>query len=376
MRSYETIDTVIIMENTQATPQATQPFEDPRKLAETLSNISAHDATDVICILHTNSVAASEAVKANLLKSPEHILQNGDLHGITEDDVMFDPEVNKKHREFALRISSEVRVPTDGFRFGRSKQYCDIVLTPNENDALISKVHFKIYVNSQGSLMLEDLSTNGTVVDDAHLKCRRHVKTILQKRPATIALKNGSIICVVGEPSRTEIKFMVRIPNRGDHEDVYEDNLRKYLAARGNVATFASMRESSYGNFWNGGSIYNFTGLLGKGAFATVYKVQTKKEGQVYAAKELDKRRFIKNGVLDLKFDSELNIMSYTHLRLNPQTQWHWPPNYGCRFSVTFGFNTAGAFVSEQHTSDHESLLQQKASTAAKICWLYTLLGI
>lgn len=291
----------------QPTQSATQPVDDPRRFGKNLSNVSEHDATDVICLLHPTSPAAFEAVKANLLYAPEHILQNHDLEGISEDDLLFRREYNQS-RDIALRMSSTVKNAKDGFRFGRTKLQCDILLTAFEHDNLVSKVHFKIFVNSQGSLMLQDLSTNGTIVDDAHLKARdRRGKQAL--RPATIALKHGAIISVVGGLNQEEIKFMVRIPTRGDNEDAYEDNLKKYLAARGDVAQFASMRESSYGNHWNGGSLYNFTGLLGKGAFATVYRIQTKKEGDIYAAKELDKRRYIKNGVLDMKFDSELNIM-------------------------------------------------------------------
>ena len=291
----------------QPTLNATQPVEDPRRRGTNLSNVSDVDATDVICLLHPNSPAAFDGVKANLVIAPQHILQNDDLDDITEDDVDFNP-LYQQPRDIALRMSSEVRNPKDGYRFGRLRSTCDIVLTSNPDEALVSKTHFKIFVNSQGSLMLQDLSTNGTIVDDIHLTTRKR-KEDKKVQTATTVLKNGSIISVVAGRSRDEVKFMVRIPNRGDKEDEYEENLRRYLAARGSVAQFASMRESSYGNHWNGGSLYNFTGMLGKGAFATVYRVQTKKEGDVYAAKELDKRRFIKNGVLDMKFDSELNIM-------------------------------------------------------------------
>ena len=55
--------------------------------------------------------------------------------------------------------------------------------------------------------------------------------------------------------------------------------------------------------------MYNVTGQVGKGAFATVYKLATKQHGVVYAAKELDKRCFMRNGVLDQKVDNELKIM-------------------------------------------------------------------
>ncbi|KAH0848382.1 hypothetical protein AYO21_04408 [Fonsecaea monophora] len=291
----------------QPTQPSTQPIEDPRRLRRNVSNISNEDAIDVICLLSPTSPAAFEAVKANLLDSPMHILQNADLQDISEDDLLFRDEFNQP-RDLALRMSSPVTNLKDGFRFGRARNQCDVLLTAYDDDNLVSKVHFKIFVNSQGSLMLEDLSTNGTVVDDVHLRARAR-RDNPNLRPATIALKHGSIISLFGGGRKNEIKMMVRIPSRGDYEDEYEENLRRYLAARGDVAQFASMRESTYGNYWNGGSLYNFTGLLGKGAFATVYKVQTKEEGDIYAAKELDKRRFIKNGVLDMKFDSELNIM-------------------------------------------------------------------
>jgi serine/threonine protein kinase len=160
--------------------------------------------------------------------------------------------------------------------------------------------------------MIQDLSTNGLIVDDVHLK-NRDRRGNAARKTATTVLKNGAIISLLTGNDKEEIKWTVRIPRRGDFEDAYEENLRKYLSERGDVAQFASMRESAYGNHWNGGSTYHFTGMLGKGAFATVYKVQTKDDGRVFAAKELDKRRFIKNGVLDLKFDTELNIMKNLH---------------------------------------------------------------
>lgn len=54
-------------------------------------------------------------------------------------------------------------------------------------------------------------------------------------------------------------------------------------------------------------------GEIGKGAFATVYKVTDKWEGTPYAAKELDKRKFMKNGVLDQKVENEMTIMRRIH---------------------------------------------------------------
>lgn len=50
-------------------------------------------------------------------------------------------------------------------------------------------------------------------------------------------------------------------------------------------------------------------GQIGKGAFATVYQLATKMDGKLLAAKELEKRRFVKNGMLDKKIDNEMKIM-------------------------------------------------------------------
>lgn len=284
--------------------QPTQPMDEPRKNGKNLSDVSDHDLTDVICLLHPQSMLAQTAIRATMLTGPQHIHQNDDLDDLADFDLSL-PQYQES-REFALRLSSTVRSPRDGFIFGRNPSTCDLLLTDDASEKLVSNKHFKIYVNNHGSLMLQDLSTNGTIVDDQHLRARRRDQ---MQKPPTLALKNGTIISLVSGPMRAEVKFMIRIPNRGGLEDSYERNLRRYLEARGTVANFASMRESMYGNHWNGGDIYNFTGNLGKGAFASVYRVQTKHEGTVFAAKELDKRRFLKNGVLDIKFDNELKIM-------------------------------------------------------------------
>lgn len=60
---------------------------------------------------------------------------------------------------------------------------------------------------------------------------------------------------------------------------------------------------------WTGSGRYNLVGRIGKGAFATVYQVTSKFDGRPWAAKELDKRKFMKNGVLDQKVENEMNIM-------------------------------------------------------------------
>jgi serine/threonine protein kinase len=73
---------------------------------------------------------------------------------------------------------------------------------------------------------------------------------------------------------------------------------------------------SSVGRYvkeWRGGHKYNKVGTIGKGAFAVVFKVTAKFDGVPFAAKELEKRRCMKNGVLDQKVDMEMKIMQKIH---------------------------------------------------------------
>lgn len=64
-----------------------------------------------------------------------------------------------------------------------------------------------------------------------------------------------------------------------------------------------------HGLHWNGGEKYNVVGHIGSGAFATVCKVSTKRDGEVYAVKEIEKRKFLKDGIVSHKFHNELNVM-------------------------------------------------------------------
>jgi serine/threonine protein kinase len=287
--------------------QATQPYTDPRRAGHHGSGISEEDAANIICILHPSTPAAHEAVAATIKENPNHILPNADLTA-EDDESLFDPAARLEHssREIALRISSQVKNSEMGFTFGRKPDRCDVLLTKDEDDNNVSKCHFRIYVNKDAVLMLQDVSTNGTIVDDNHLTTKKKKVTDESSR----MLQNGTIVSVLDNDMR-EIKFLVRIPNRGDHADAYKENLARYLSALpgARARLVLAVSEHPFGIQWNGGSKYNVVGLLGKGAFATVYKLATKNDGQVYAAKELDKRRFSKDNIFDMKFDNEIQIM-------------------------------------------------------------------
>ncbi|EEP76508.1 predicted protein [Uncinocarpus reesii 1704] len=299
-----------------ATQPATQPYTDPRRRGLNNSGLDQQEITDILCILHPNSIAAHTAVATTARRNPQHILRSDDDDGLEYDSD--DTSPIESSRDIALRFSSHVKDPSVGFSFGRSAPRCDIILTPNDNEKRISNSHFRIYLKPDGILMLEDISMNGTIVDN----------TIIRKdkrggAPTTQMLIHGSIIQVVGSDVSASIKFIVRVPSRDEYQAQYNQNLLQYLdrvrqatkkpegEPRRDLQNFMIPQQISnfHGMRWNGGPKYNVAGQIGKGAFATVYKLATKNDGALFACKELDKRRLMKNNILDHKVDSEMRIM-------------------------------------------------------------------
>lgn len=294
----------------EATQESTQPCTDPRRMGYTNSGLQEEDLSDVICILHPNSYAAHDAVAATAAVSPQHILQRDELEHQNPDSPVLD---------IALRLSSKVKDPTLGFCFGRNRPRCDILLSPDDNAKRISNLHFKVFLTPDAILMLEDTSTNGSLVDNYRLRKGQDDSSRM--------LTNGSVIQVVnGSNPPDELRFIVRIPSREGLTMQYSKNMYQFLERvqkhqNQTGAAHLGNRQGSgppvlpwavantYGMHWTGGTKYNVTGQIGKGAFATVYKLATKQQGAVYAAKELDKRRFMKNGILDQKVDNEMKIM-------------------------------------------------------------------
>lgn len=195
---------------------ATQPFDDPRKDGRNNSGLTERDLADVVCILHPTSNPAIRDVEHNIKRNPQLILQNGDLLGSTS------PPVPLGSRDIALRLSATVKDRPMGFKLGRDSRLCDIVLGTID-PAHVSKTHFRIYLTEHDILMIQDMSTNGTLVDQVLL---RHKPGYHDCRTLT----NGSII-TVGLVHNEEIKFIARIPSRHGYEDMYEDNLRDYHQA-------------------------------------------------------------------------------------------------------------------------------------------------
>ncbi|CAL5867181.1 uncharacterized protein PFLUO_LOCUS1393 [Penicillium psychrofluorescens] len=293
----------------EATQESTQPCADPRRMGLNNSGLHETDLADIICILHPNSHTAHDAVSATARHGTQHILQRDLLEYESSDTASLD---------VALRLSSDVHDLGMGFCFGRNRASCDVLLSGDDDAKRVSNKHFRIYLTGDGIIMLQDTSTNGTIVDNCRLRKR-------DKDNNSRMLTNGSVINLVsGTQNSDEVRFIVRIPSRDGFNMQYTQNVLRYFervqrhagAVQHKTRHLAQAQPAlswsaanTFGMHWSGGSMYNVTGQIGKGAFATVYKLATKQHGTIFAAKELDKRRFMKNGILDQKVDNEMKIM-------------------------------------------------------------------
>jgi len=126
-------------------------------------------------------------------------------------------------------------------------------------------------------------------------------------------LTGGSIIQIFSPREEDHIKFIVRIPNRDGVVDKYQRNLDQMLKritipeAEAHHKIPLSMNR--YGMHWAGDDKYHVVGQISYGVFGNFYQIATKSDGQLFAAKELAKRHFMMNGILDQKINNELQIM-------------------------------------------------------------------
>ncbi|KAI0172053.1 hypothetical protein GGR52DRAFT_548849 [Hypoxylon sp. FL1284] len=340
-----------LSEDSQATQPATQNALDPRRFGKQNSGFSDEDISDIICLLYPNSESASREVK-EIARSPEYIQHTTGKY--TADAIDSDLYLEDDAEDFGrvrgigdhalvIKLSSILKDPPLGFTFGRNRARCDLCFAYDPGKRL-SNIHFRIFVNKFGSVMLEDQSTNGTVVDSKLL--RKKVERPGQTSTTRRTLESGSTIKIVMQQSTSDLVFLVRIPRRdGDHEDAYKRKLAAYLRRQhgqdddanktigpgpgGHVNLFSppqngrratdetwDITQEAHERLpreWRGGEKYARVGVIGKGAFATVHKVTSKYDGSPYAAKELDKRKFMKNGVLDQKVENEMRIMQRVH---------------------------------------------------------------
>lgn len=241
------------------TQPTTQPFLDPRRHGNN-SMLSEDDECDVLCILHPGSPAAYRAVDLISEVSPQHILQNRNLSRSFDelgesnlvgndgaesptryerstsndlDDKMRrrDASRNNGHAmDIALRLSSQLINPSLGFTFGRRAKKCDLLLSRvDEYERKISGMHFRIFLNKSGVLMLEDTSTNGTIVDSTSLRGGNPLPGYEKRR----MISAGSIIELflnTKDKKNTEIlKFIVSVPSRNHAGERWGQNMANYL---------------------------------------------------------------------------------------------------------------------------------------------------
>ena len=184
---------------------------------------------DIICFLLPCSEAASQQVSTIVLSDTRYIVRRDVVNEVTIDYYpdkvkTQSPSPASGDQAIALRFSADKKSPLQGFTFGRNRDRCDLCF--RDPDRRLSNIHFRIYLDkdNDGALILQDLSTNGTIVDGTLLRCRDQTKT------ETI-LKNGSKILIRMRDVSLDLEFLVIIPHReADHERAYRGNLVSYMA--------------------------------------------------------------------------------------------------------------------------------------------------
>ncbi len=214
---------------------ATQLVIDPRRLGHHNSGLNDEDLTDIFCILHPASMPACVATAQIAEESPEHTISTTGVEMKVRDvhnkpvkaPTTFDLAAKGLvSRDLALRLSAEVKDPLMGFRFGRNQQRCDFVIGNNETTKKISNVHFRIYINENSVVMLEDSSTNGTLVERVMLRAKEKENGHLYRHQ----LQQGSLITILMTPPEEDIRFIVRIPQReGEYGNIFHSNLQAYF---------------------------------------------------------------------------------------------------------------------------------------------------
>ncbi|KAI5301693.1 hypothetical protein KEM56_001456, partial [Ascosphaera pollenicola] len=329
--------------HTQDTQPASQPLS-PEHLDH--CGCAPDDVADIFCILHPTSAAACHAVELTAGAHPGNVLRD---HPATDP---FDDNV--RPTDIALRLSQfdSLIDPSKGWVFGRNPRLADVCIArfdgAGEMEKKISNQHYRIYVNGHGIVMLEDTSTNGTIVEGVMVHSK-HKKGASKSRMLT----QGSTVQLLMDPTNP-INFVVWYPARpADAHAEFETKFRDWVVAgvragkieppesdcslenaitrpksqrapsydlkrwekqdRGAEGAIKIMSvpsaNHSFGMTWDGAPKYNVVGKIGKGAFATVYKVATKQAGRIFACKELDKRALGSGKKTEKMINQELRVM-------------------------------------------------------------------
>jgi len=197
--------------------------------------------SDIYCILHPCSPAAYRATALIHQVTPQftiHAARDVKIHQRSDDNDLEneDPAITALESQglvscdIALRLSATIKNKVDGgFYFGRNVSRCDIVLGKEDEVKRLSNIHFRIYINEYSVIMLEDQSTNGTIVDGNLLRA----KDKENGRESKMTLGHGSVINLMVAAHEDDFRFIVRIPQRDpDVQALYERNVNYYFARR------------------------------------------------------------------------------------------------------------------------------------------------
>lgn len=244
----------------EATQLSTQPHTDLRRLGLN-PMFSPEDEADIVCMLHPATPAAFHAVQLSAKYCPQHVhpnqglsrnlddesieeaatgfeeapttkdkdqdLENDDDHRDSQVGDLLEKETLQAYpRDIALRFSSRVHNLCIGWSFGRNPVKCDVPIVGVHETMKISNMHFRIYLNQNGVLMLEDTSTNGTWVDKVKLLSKG--MRAGQKPRRTI--QGGSIIEILLSSPEPLMRFIVKMPPRDQAQAKYNQRLSEYLA--------------------------------------------------------------------------------------------------------------------------------------------------
>ena len=249
---------------------ATQPLTQPAATNQPRGAVvSKEDEADIVCILHPTTPAAYEAVELVATTCPQHILQNAGLSRNLDDDpdsshegmetrpnVPSDQDGDSRREQqgadteesgthgphaarpsttdIAIRFSSKVNDMSLGWVFGRNPSRCDLLLAkPDDNlktddpKMKISNSHFRIFFNDNGILMLEDVSTNGTWLNNYHLQ-RKSDDPQHKSRQSRRTLEQGDEISILLPDNL--MRFVLKVPRRDQAIAKYNRNVNEYLA--------------------------------------------------------------------------------------------------------------------------------------------------
>lgn len=252
---------------------ATQPVLDPRRLGQDNSGLNDDESADIMLILVAGSPAATRIVEQTASTRDYHVLYHDTMnsYNIEEEETIIigdtdtyphtQPNVQRS-ADIALRFSSikHLKQKYSGFVFGRNATLSDIVFF-QDSGKRISNQHFRIYLNSEGLIMLEDLSTNGTRVDNIILKSKD------PKCSKSRILTPNTEIVIANVVDAEVIRFIVRQPPRGPREqlDRYEQNRQNFMSQclRGEEREKVLRQQQQPfrpAMKWNGGNDYTIMG--------------------------------------------------------------------------------------------------------------------